>query len=80
VTTLYSIERISALQQRARQVLRDLRIKNVHMKHGDGFEGWAAFAPFDGIIVARRGVLGAGRIARTTRRRRSARHTGRYGS
>jgi protein-L-isoaspartate(D-aspartate) O-methyltransferase len=52
VTTLYSVARIAALQQRARQVLRDLRIKNVHMKHGDGFEGWAAFAPFDGIIVA----------------------------
>jgi protein-L-isoaspartate(D-aspartate) O-methyltransferase len=52
VTTLYSIERIAALQQRARQVLRDLRINNVHMKHGDGFEGYAPYAPFDGIIVA----------------------------
>ncbi len=52
VTTLYGIERIAALQQRARQVLRDLRIGNVHMKHGDGFEGWAAYAPYDGIIVA----------------------------
>ncbi|HWJ06096.1 MAG TPA: protein-L-isoaspartate(D-aspartate) O-methyltransferase [Steroidobacteraceae bacterium] len=52
VTTLYSIERIGALQQRARKVLRDLRINNVHMKHGDGFEGYAPFAPFDGIIVA----------------------------
>jgi protein-L-isoaspartate(D-aspartate) O-methyltransferase len=51
VTTLYSIERIGALQQRARQVLRDLKIRNVHMKHGDGFEGWAAYAPYDGIIV-----------------------------
>ena len=29
-----------------------LRIANVYMKHGDGFEGWAAYAPFDGIIVA----------------------------
>lgn len=52
VTTLYSVERIAALQQRARQVLRDLRISNVHMKHGDGFEGWQAYAPFDGILVA----------------------------
>ena len=52
VTTLYSIERIAVLQTRARKVLRDLRITNVHMKHGDGFEGWAAYAPFDGIIVA----------------------------
>ena len=61
VVTLYSIERIAALQQRARQVLRDLRIRNVHMRHGDGFEGWAAYAPFDGIIVAARRALGARR-------------------
>ena len=52
VVTVYSIERIAALQQRARRVLRDLKIRNVHMRHGDGFEGWAAYAPFDGIIVA----------------------------
>ena len=45
VVTLYSVERIAALQQRARRVLRDLRIRNVHMRHGDGFEGWAAYAP-----------------------------------
>jgi protein-L-isoaspartate(D-aspartate) O-methyltransferase len=52
VVNVYSIERIAALQMKARQVLRDLRISNVYMKHGDGFEGWAAYAPFDGIIVA----------------------------
>jgi protein-L-isoaspartate(D-aspartate) O-methyltransferase len=52
VVNVYSIERIAALQQKARQVMRDLRISNVYMKHGDGFEGWAAYAPFDGIIVA----------------------------
>jgi protein-L-isoaspartate(D-aspartate) O-methyltransferase len=52
VTNLYSVERIAALQSKARQVMRDLRIANVYMKHGDGFEGWAAYAPFDGIIVA----------------------------
>jgi protein-L-isoaspartate(D-aspartate) O-methyltransferase len=52
VTTLYTVERIGALQQRARKVLRDLRIRNVHMRHGDGFEGWAAHAPYDGIIVS----------------------------
>ena len=52
VVTLYSVERIAALQQRARKVLRDLRIRNVHMRHGDGFEGWAAYSPYDGIIVA----------------------------
>jgi protein-L-isoaspartate(D-aspartate) O-methyltransferase len=52
VVTLYSIERIAALQIRARRVLRELRLGNVHMKHGDGFEGWAAHASFDGIICA----------------------------
>jgi protein-L-isoaspartate(D-aspartate) O-methyltransferase len=52
VTTVYSVERIGVLQRRARQVLRDLRISNVHMKHGDGFEGHPPYAPFDGIIVA----------------------------
>jgi protein-L-isoaspartate(D-aspartate) O-methyltransferase len=52
VFSLYSVERIAALQVRARKVLRELKLMNVHMKHGDGFEGWAAYAPFDGIICA----------------------------
>lgn len=52
VFSLYSVERIAALQTRARRVLRELKIANVHMKHGDGFEGWSAYAPFDGIICA----------------------------
>ena len=52
VVTLYSIERIAALQSRARKVLRDLGLRNVHLRHGDGFDGWAAYAPFDGILVA----------------------------
>ena len=52
VTTVYSVERIAALQVRARRVLRDLRIANVFMRHGDGFEGWPPYAPYDGILVA----------------------------
>jgi protein-L-isoaspartate(D-aspartate) O-methyltransferase len=52
VATVYSVERIAALQLRARQVLRDLRISNVFMRHGDGFEGWPPHAPYDGILVA----------------------------
>jgi protein-L-isoaspartate(D-aspartate) O-methyltransferase len=52
VTTVYSVERIVALQMRARQVMRDLRISNVFMRHGDGFEGWPPYAPYDGILVA----------------------------
>jgi protein-L-isoaspartate(D-aspartate) O-methyltransferase len=52
VATVYSVERIAVLQQRARRVLRDLRITNVFMRHGDGFEGWPPYAPYDGILVA----------------------------
>jgi len=52
VVTLYSIERIAALQARARRVLREMHVRNAHMKHGDGFQGWAAYAPFDAIVVA----------------------------
>ena len=52
VVTVYSVERIAALQQCARRVLRELRIANVHMRHGDGFEGWPPYAPYDGILVA----------------------------
>ena len=52
VTTVYSVERIAALQVRARRALRDLRIANVFMRHGDGFEGWPPYAPYDGILVA----------------------------
>jgi len=52
VATIYSVERIAVLQQRARRVMRDLRITNVFMRHGDGFEGWPPYAPYDGILVA----------------------------
>ena len=52
VTTVYSVERIADLQLRARRVLRDLRISNVFMRHGDGFEGWPPYAPYDAILVA----------------------------
>ena len=76
VVTLYSIERIAALQQRARKVLRDMKIRNVHMRHGDGFEGWPPFAPFDGIIVAA-AAHGAAGVARAAGGRRPAGHPGR---
>ncbi len=48
---VYSIERIEALQQRARKNLRAARLANVMLKCGDGMEGWEDYAPFDAIIV-----------------------------
>jgi protein-L-isoaspartate(D-aspartate) O-methyltransferase len=49
---VYSIERIKPLLDKARQRLRALKARNVRCKHGDGFEGWAEFAPFDVILGA----------------------------
>lgn len=52
VRFIYSIERIGALLQRARAQLRELNINNVHFRHGDGFQGWNAHAPYDAILMA----------------------------
>ncbi len=52
VTHLYTIERIEPLLARARERLKELGIKSVRFRHGDGSLGWKAHAPFDGILVA----------------------------
>jgi protein-L-isoaspartate(D-aspartate) O-methyltransferase len=51
VTQLYTIERIEPLLTRARERLKELGIRNVRFRHGDGSLGWKAHAPFDGILV-----------------------------
>jgi protein-L-isoaspartate(D-aspartate) O-methyltransferase len=52
VGRIYSIERIVGLQQRARARIKELGIRNVRFRHGDGAKGWKSQAPFDGILVA----------------------------
>lgn len=52
VDEVYAIERIKPLLQQARKRMRTLKLRNVQMRHGDGYEGWASQAPFDGILVA----------------------------
>jgi protein-L-isoaspartate(D-aspartate) O-methyltransferase len=49
---IYTIERIEGLQRRARVRLKELGVRNVRFKVGDGSVGWRTQAPFDGIIVA----------------------------
>ncbi|MFC4158720.1 protein-L-isoaspartate(D-aspartate) O-methyltransferase [Chitinimonas lacunae] len=49
---VYSVERIGSLLDRARLQLRDLRISNVRLRHGDGHNGVPDGAPFDAIILA----------------------------
>ena len=48
---VYSIERIQALQQKAKRLLRKLGLNNVKYHYGDGFAGWPGTETFDGIIV-----------------------------
>lgn len=49
---VYTVERINALSQLARQNLHKLNVHNVHFKHSDGSWGWPEQGPFDGILVA----------------------------
>jgi len=49
---IYTIERIEGLQKRARTRLKELGVRNVRFKVGDGSLGWRSQAPFDGILVA----------------------------
>ena len=46
-----SVERIKSLQWHARRRLKQLDLHNVSTRHGDGWQGWHARAPFDAIIV-----------------------------
>jgi protein-L-isoaspartate(D-aspartate) O-methyltransferase len=49
---VYSIERIQGLHERARANLRPMRIANLRLAWGDGYQGLPEAAPFDAIIVA----------------------------
>lgn len=51
VTTVYSVERLSALVQGARQRLELLGYTNVVIHEGDGTLGWPEHAPYDAIVV-----------------------------
>ena len=48
---VYTVERIASLYKSAISRLIKLNIDNVRFLHGDGYEGWPEYAPYDGIIV-----------------------------
>ena len=48
---VYSIEIIKPLAKTARQTLERLGYTNVHVRTGDGRQGWPEAAPFDAIAV-----------------------------
>ncbi|MEX2118215.1 MAG: protein-L-isoaspartate(D-aspartate) O-methyltransferase [Pirellulales bacterium] len=51
VRTVYSIEIVKPLGERASRTLKRLKYDNVFTKVGDGYQGWPEHAPFDKIIV-----------------------------
>lgn len=52
VGKIATIERLEPLVKRAKERLKELGIKNVKFRHGDGTAGWPTHAPYDGILVA----------------------------
>jgi len=52
VGEIYAIERIKGLLDRSRQRVRNLRLRNVQLRHADGLGGWADKGPFDVILCA----------------------------
>jgi protein-L-isoaspartate(D-aspartate) O-methyltransferase len=50
VGEVYSVERIKPLQDKARERLRQLGLRNVQLTHADGGFGWPEKGPFDGIL------------------------------
>ena len=50
-STVYSIEIIEPLLNRARNTLAKNGYDKINLRHGDGYYGWPEAAPFDGIIV-----------------------------
>ena len=51
VERIFSVERIKVLQDRAKERLLELNLRNLVFRWGDGWEGWPALAPYNGIMV-----------------------------
>lgn len=49
---VYSIERLAPLLTKARRHLREARVTNARLRHGDGLLGMPEVAPFSAIIMA----------------------------
>ncbi|MBL8849001.1 MAG: protein-L-isoaspartate(D-aspartate) O-methyltransferase [Planctomycetaceae bacterium] len=51
VKEVYTIEIVPELGKKAEKLLKQLSYPNVHVRVGDGYQGWTEHAPFDKIIV-----------------------------
>ena len=51
VQDVYTIELIPELGNSARELLEKMEYTNIHVRIGDGYNGWPEMAPFDAVIV-----------------------------
>jgi protein-L-isoaspartate(D-aspartate) O-methyltransferase len=51
VESVYTIEIVTKLAERAEKILDSIGYKNIAVRAGDGYLGWPEAAPFDGVIV-----------------------------
>jgi protein-L-isoaspartate(D-aspartate) O-methyltransferase len=51
VAQVFSIERIAAVMQQAKQNIDKSGVSNVSLLLGDGTVGWSGYAPYDAILV-----------------------------
>ena len=49
---VYSLERLAGLLSKARVRLRELGMRNIKLKHGDGHAGLTEQGPYDAIVMA----------------------------
>lgn len=52
VPSVFSVERIRPLQDKARERIKELGFRNVVFRHTDGGWGWRECGPYDGILAA----------------------------
>ncbi len=53
---VFGVERLAPLLARARENLKQLKLTQIRLKHGDGMGGLPEAAPFDSIVVAAAGA------------------------
>jgi protein-L-isoaspartate(D-aspartate) O-methyltransferase len=49
---VFSIERVAPLLEKARDILRQIGVRNVSLLMGDGTIGWREYGPYDAILVS----------------------------
>ena len=51
VKEVYSLDIVQPLVDKAKKLIKNMKLNNVHISYGNGVEGWKEHAPFDVILV-----------------------------